>query len=177
MTFWFKSSLGNHVLRDHAGMGGICALVFAYFMGPLPAIAFWLTTLLVDVDHYLQFLVYGRLRHWSLPKFLNFHLYLFENVRGNDKLLTVHVFHTVEFFTFATAACVLLDAPLLWGCLAGLLTHLVTDFWHLKRYGIYGRRANSYIEYFRRFNSLKNAGIDADAPFRDSIKNLESLYP
>lgn len=157
-------------------LAGAVAAVFAgVFLGAWGAFIFWITTILVDVDHYLQFLRYGGGKHLSIKKFLAFHVYLFQDVRNNDKFLTVHLFHTAEFVALAAVAAFMLAHPYGWAALAGIIVHILTDFRHLARHGVYGRRANSYLEYFRRYNRLKKAGLDPDLPFKAAIKHLESL--
>lgn len=60
------------------------------------AVAFWIGTVLIDVDHYFQFLYYNRFGALGVRHMFLFHRLLFKKIRRQD-FLDLSLCHKVEF--------------------------------------------------------------------------------
>src|SRR3989304_6935218 len=93
--------------RYHLLTGGVAAAVVVPVFGVASA-AFWASSVLVDVDHYLDYLCRNGFRDFSIKRMFGFHAYLFRI--GNDPtFLGLNILHTAEFFLVASLVTVAVD--------------------------------------------------------------------
>jgi len=124
-----------------------------------------MASLLIDADHYLDYLYRNGLRDFSLKRAVRFHEAI-EPIAKGRPFLGLNVFHTAE----AMAAVCLLGALtghlFFLGVLGGMLFHMALDVVHLYRTGLLFKRAYSIVEYLVRWNLMERRGLKPEAPYR-----------
>lgn len=105
------------------------------------SLGFIAASILVDIDHYLLYIV--RFRDISPSRAVQYF-----NANRDSERFCVCVFHTVEFLLLVAVAAVVSRTTFLYACLTGILLHLMLDLIQ----GIYHKRVRfrwwSLIAYF-----------------------------
>ncbi|HHL39904.1 MAG TPA: hypothetical protein ENJ37_05310 [Deltaproteobacteria bacterium] len=131
-------------LRGHVIQAAITAAAAATVLDPWQTLVLASSVVLIDVDHYLDFVVVtGR---FGLSEMFRFHDFVWER-RG--EVYGLSVFHTVEVFSLLAAAG-WLWSEWAWVVLAGFLMHMAADAVFLYRNDALGTRAVSIVEYVVR---------------------------
>ena len=166
--------------KQHTLIGGIAALILSPILG-LGAIPFWIGSVLIDADHYLEFIYHNRLTDFSIKRMYDYH-----NTLGGwfsrPEFLNLSIFHTVEFLSLVYILTIWLGSPMLKAVLWGMLFHLLLDTIHLSRRGILNKRAHSIVEFFIRKELMKRRGSHPfivvgkalDAVLQNNPKKLQS---
>jgi hypothetical protein len=125
---------------------GIVSSVLLYPLIGENAIPFGLAVILIDLDHFIEYVV--DTRDFSLKGISTFYDILLKNKDKN--YLGLSLFHTVEFYLliFLSAKWV----TIFYYVLAGLIFHHLFDLIFLARHKIPYAKAFSVIEYFIRRN-------------------------
>lgn len=156
-------TLGQHVV-----LGGGAALAVAPVLGTGHTAIFFAATVLIDVDHYWDYLVRCEFRSWSWRKFFAYHRALVPHVHAPD-FLALSVFHTVEAFAAVYLAGVYLGAGAAFAALLGMAYHLLLDVLALAWRGRTFKRALSLVEYHVRRRRLQARGFDPDRVHREAL--------
>lgn len=169
------NALVTHVLRDHVILGGGAAICLLPLFGWQWSFAFWLANILVDLDHYLNFLWRCRFRAIGIKAMFRFHAEVFQQTHRPD-FLGLEPFHTLEFL------CLLgllgfLSLPSLIPIFSGILFHVLVDLVHLSRYGILSKRAHSFTEYFWRRHRMVFRGHNPDGLFDEALEAMGKGTP
>lgn len=143
--------------REHVLIGGIASLVLSPVIG-LGSIPFWIGSVLIDVDHYLEFIYHNRLTNFSIRRMYDYH-YLLGNYWPRPEFLNLSVFHTVEFLSLFYLVALWLDSFMLKAALLGMLLHFFLDFIYLVSWGAANKRAYSIIEFLIRKEIMKRNGL------------------
>ena len=148
-----------HVLRDHCLLGAAAAFCARPFLGTRGAVIFWLATILIDLDHHLDFVLRSGFKDlFRVRKMFQYHRFLFEAARGKE-FLAVSVFHSLECLAILAWLSRILKSASLGAVFWGFLWHYLTDLVHLIIKGRTFARAYSLCEYVIRYQRLKMAGI------------------
>ena len=162
--------LANHVLRDHVLIGGIAALLLLPVLGHGGSFIFWLSTILIDLDHYLDFFLRTKFKYFSAQSMFRFHEELFKRRHRSD-FLALEIFHTLEFaFLFGIISFKWI--PALIPVFLGMTFHLFVDVIHLSRYGILHKRASSFVEFYLRRKQIRSRGENPDKVFEEALSAL-----
>jgi hypothetical protein len=159
--------------REHVWIGGAVATALAPTLGA-EVVAFWAATVLIDVDHYLDFLYYNRCRDLSIPRMFLFHRIVFQKTRRRD-FLGLILFHTAEFFLGVYLLATWVDSSLLMAVLLGCVFHLALDVFYLAYHRIVFQRAYSIVEYLLRRAAMSRRGEDPDRPFLDALREMGAV--
>ena len=157
-------------LREHIILGAVASLALAPTLRS-QTLVFLGASVLVDADHYLDFLYYSRFRAWAPRKMFTFHHYLWGQRHRSD-LLALQIFHTLEWVVLLAAAAAWTGWTAMWVLLAGVLFHLGLDLPFLMYHGILSRRAHTVVGYFWKRRRLQRAGLDPDRPFLEALAAL-----
>lgn len=166
-------------VRQHVLGGGIASLLLSPIIG-LGAIPFWIGSVLIDVDHYLEFIYNNGRTDFSLKKAHYYHYALGER-RFRPEFLNLSMFHTVEFSLLFYLGAWWLGSPMLKAVLWGMIFHVLFDGVGLLRLGLARKRAHSWIEFLIRKEIMKRKGLDPftvcgealDIVLRDNPKRLQ----
>ncbi len=166
-------ALSNHVIRDHVIIGGIAAWLATPILGTSGSLAFWVATVMVDIDHYFNFLWRAKFRVFGISPMFRYHEQLFEK-RHRPEFLAIEVFHTIEFIFLFGWTALYFKGPLL-GAFWGIVFHMLVDFVHLGRYGILTKRSISFVEYYWRRAKMKAGGKNPALPFQEAMREAGIL--
>lgn len=155
-------------LRDHTILGGAVSLVLYPFIG-LEALWFLGGTVLIDIDHYLDFIYHNKLRDLSPKKMFSYHKVLQRWWKSPD-FLNMEVFHTVEFLSIILAIAIIMRSGALTVLFFGLIFHIILDLIFLIRHGILNKRVHSIVGYFLKKRSMARLGLSPARLYREAVK-------
>jgi len=155
-------------LREHVVLGGGVALALSPVLGAQGSAIFWVASVLIDADHYGDYVYRNGFRDWSPLRMFEFHRLLFFQIRRPD-FLALSLCHTVEFFTFVYVAAAVLKSSPLWAVFWGMCFHLLLDVIWLAWHRAVFSRAFSPIEYVIRQRRLRGRGLDPDRPYEEVL--------
>ncbi|MFQ5466299.1 MAG: hypothetical protein ACE5EI_10260 [Thermodesulfobacteriota bacterium] len=148
-------------LRDHVIWGGAGAAALWPVMGGLWSAVFWAASVLIDVDHYIDYVYHTGLRDWSIRRMFAYHKELTRHWHS-PAFLNVEVFHTAEFLAVLYAAAHVTGLAPLKAVFWGFIFHSGLDVVFLARHGIFTRRAYSFTEYFLRKRAMESRGFSPE---------------
>ena len=160
-------------LREHVILGGAAAATLYPVLGAQGSAVFWASSVLIDVDHYWEYLSRNRFRNWSFRKTFAFHRALFQRIR-DPEFLGLNVFHTAEWFLLISLAGVWLGSSMILAAFWGMIFHLGLDLARLHTYGCLFKRALSVVEYVARRHRLVARGLNPDAPYEEALGAVNS---
>ena len=158
-------------LREHVVLGGGAALALAPILGPADSAGFFGASVLIDVDHYWDYLHRNGFRDWSFRRTFEFHARLFPRI-GEPDFLALSLFHTAEWFLLVGLAAWWLGSSALVAVLGGMVFHLALDLARLARYRATFSRALSVLEYRVRRRRLVRRGLDPERAYREILAEL-----
>lgn len=159
--------LSGHVIRDHALIGGLVALILLPAFGVWGSFMFWAANVLIDLDHYFRFLYCTKFKILGIGPMFRFHEKVFEQ-RNRPGFLVLELFHTAEFLLLVGVLSAFI--PVLWPVFWGFLFHMLVDFIHLARFKMLTKRSYSIAEYFWRRRKLISTNRDPDLIFESALK-------
>jgi len=157
----------------HVVCGGIASLVLIPVLGTDSAV-FFVSSVLIDSDHYLDYVCRNEFKDFSPKRMFTFHDLLEEKVKDKN-FLGLSIFHTVECFLSLYIIAELTGLAVFMVILWGFLFHLALDLIYLYRRGVLFSRAFSIVEYVIRWNRLKQRGVRPELPYR-SVLTAMSVY-
>lgn len=163
-------------LREHVILGGAAAATLYPVLGAQDSAVFWASSVLIDVDHYWEYLSRNRFRNWSFPKTFEFHRALFPKIRDRD-FLALNLFHSVEWFLLVSLAAVWLGSSAMLAAFGGMVFHLGLDLAWLAWFRATFSRALSLVEYWIRRRALVASGLDPDRPYREALLAIGVVAP
>lgn len=160
-------------LKDHLILGGFASVVLYPALGK-DSVLFFAGSVLIDIDHYLEYLFHNGFRDLSLANMFRYHEAL-RNLWSRPDFLNFEAFHTVEFVIAVLAASLLLGSTALFALFMGLVFHIICDAAFLLRMRIFRLRANSIIEYAIRKRRFENMGLHPSAVHEDALRAMATL--
>ena len=154
----------------HILSGGIAASLLIPVLGVNSAV-FWASSVLIDGDHYLDYLYRNGFKDFSIRRMFTFHKLLFEE-EENQNFLGLSVMHTVEFLLGVYAVSALTGWVWLKAALWGMLFHMAIDLVYLYRQGRLFERALSIIEYVIRWKRMRRRGLHPEQPYQSALQAM-----
>jgi hypothetical protein len=159
--------------RYHALSGGIAAAALVPVLGPYSAV-FLAASVLVDGDHYLDYLYRNGFKDFSIRGMFTFHEKLFEKGRGKD-FLGLNIGHTAEWLLLVYVAVAVTGWLWLHAAFWGMLFHLAVDLIYLAYLKRLNCRALSVIEYLVRWRRMKRRGLNPDFPYTKTLREMSGF--
>jgi len=157
----------------HALSAGIAAPMLIPVLGPYSAV-FFASSVLIDGDHYLDYLYRNGFKDFSVKRMFTFHKKLYENWKGKT-FLGLNIGHTAEWLLLVYGAYAITDWMWLKAALWGMLFHMVFDLiYGYQRKGL-RRRALSIIEYIIRWNRMKRRGLHPELPYTSTLRVMSGF--
>lgn len=153
-------------LKEHIVYGGTASLILTPFFG-VKSIYFFIASILIDSDHYVDFLYFSRFRNWSVKSMFRFHGQLKE-WKVRDNFMALEAFHTVEFIFSILILGIYFQSTELVLVFSGMVFHMFLDLIRLYQYKAIPLRALSFIEYWLRARKMRSAGIDPEKLFHNA---------
>ncbi len=149
-------------LKNHIIVGVVGTALFYPTFGPWHSIVFFLSSVLIDVDHYWDYLWKSKFADWSPARMFRYYDEATKE-RYNKNNLGFSLFHTLEVFLILYFTAQYFDYDLLITVLGGMSFHMIFDVLHMARQDLVFVRAYSIVEYFLRKNYMKRHGRDSHA--------------
>jgi hypothetical protein len=164
-------------LREHLLIGGAAAvfLYFYYHWALWKAALFWAAEVLIDADHYWDYLWRSKFSDWSGWRM--FRYYRLIDKYGNEKnFYAISLLHTAEVFLLVYILARFWSYNFFITVFWGMVFHLFLDMVNLVYKKKFFIRAYSVIEYLIRKPLLFKKGVDPDAFCREMFaKSKEPL--
>jgi len=144
--------------RSHVIYGGAGAAALYPVLGS-GSLWFWGASVLIDIDHYLDFVYHNRFTDLGFNNMFRYHAVL-NKWWAKPEFLSLEPLHTVEFvapmafLTWWTGSGVLLAITL------GFVLHIMLDVISLCMAGAPFIRAHSCVEYFIRKHLMARRGLN-----------------
>lgn len=154
-------------LTQHIIYGGIASLCLFPKMGFLCGV-FWAASVLIDVDHYIDFLLKNRFTNFSLKKMFDYcNVIVGWNTRPG--LLGLSIFHTAEVIGGVYLISLWLNSAIVYAIFWGMVFHMVLDILFLLKIGALFCRAFSFLEYVIRKKIMIKNGLSPDTIFQEAL--------
>ncbi|HBG45585.1 MAG TPA: hypothetical protein DDW94_01185 [Deltaproteobacteria bacterium] len=155
--------------RDHVIAGAAGAAALSPFIGWGESLVFMAASVLIDVDHYLDFLWHNRFTDFSLKGMFRYHAWLKERWL-KPEFLNIEVFHTAEFLVPLLALSYRLGSGPLFALWLGFFFHAAVDAIYLSANRVPFIRAHSFAEYFIRRRRLEKRGLRPALLYLEAVK-------
>lgn len=154
-------------LKHHIICGSIVSLCLFPKIGFFSGI-FWAASVLIDVDHYIDFLYRNRLTNFSFKKMFD---YCNVIIGWNNRpyLLGLSIFHTGEVIGGTYFISVWIDSDIGNAIFLGMVFHMFLDVLYLLRRGMLFRRVFLLLEYFIRKNLMIRNGLSPDVIYKEAL--------
>ncbi len=156
--------------RYHAMTGAVAASALIPVLGVNSAV-FWVASILIDGDHYIDYVYRCRFRDFSIKRMFRFHELLFKEVKARH-FLSLNLLHTVEVLIFLYIAGEITSWLWLQAIFWGMLFHVATDLVYMYVKGSLFRRALSIVEYAVRWDNIKRHGCRPEEIYSSVLAQL-----
>ena len=158
-------------LRDHIIAGGAGSLALWPFIKK-GVIIFWLASVLIDFDHYIDFIYRNGFKNFSIKKMFEYYELVDKRYEENGTgVLFLSLFHTGEFLILWYCLALWLGSYFMMLVFWGMIFHIFFDFMFMARKRCIFARAYFLTEYFiRRRNPAVRAA--SDNFFRGVLREL-----
>jgi hypothetical protein len=157
-------------IHSHVILGGAAAALLYPVLGPRVA-AFFAASVLIDIDHYMDYVYHNGFKDFSLKGMFAYHDVLAGQWQ-NPAFLVIEVFHTVEFLLLFYGAALALGSSILMAMLWGMLFHIVLDAIYMAAHSILFKRSYSFTEYFLRRRRLGRKGLRPGSICREAARGV-----
>lgn len=153
-------------LREHIiiGLVGSAVLYFNFDWQLWRVVLFFISSVLIDADHYWDYLWRSRFADWSPTRMFRYYdiLEIEWEKNKNPNFLGFSLLHTAEVFLAVYFLAIFWNYRFFITIFWGMLFHFLTDAAHLAYGKVLFIRAYSVIEYWIRKINMKKAGLDPD---------------
>ena len=160
--------------RDHLILGSAATVGLWFFSGVDTLhllIWFWLSSILIDIDHYLDYIYNNRFTDFSFKNMLAYHSLLYRR-RFDPAFLNLSIFHTVESMALLGALAFFTGSGTLLYIWLGFFFHIICDTFMLIYDGKPSIRSNTVIGYFFKIRKLKLQGLDTKAIYTNAVTEV-----
>ncbi len=157
--------------REHVIYGGAAAAALYPALGA-SSLLFWGASVLIDIDHYMDFVYHNDFTDMSFKGMFDYHAVLMRWWK-RPEFLNVEVFHTAEFMVPVVLLAWLSGSLALKAVALGFVFHIVLDVTSLVMNGIPFARAHSFVEYYIRKRRLLRCGLDPARLCREAVEAIK----
>jgi hypothetical protein len=153
---------------EHLLLGTAASALLYPMLGPAGAVTFLAGSVLVDIDHYIEYVYHNRLTDFGIRRMFRFHRAI-GGLLKRPEMLNVEIFHTIEFMLLLYALSLYAGSAALNAFFFGILFHIALDMIDLLRRGIFFLRCNSLTEYFIRRRAMAGRGLVPRTVYTDAL--------
>jgi hypothetical protein len=135
-------------LKQHILYGGVASLCLVPKFGLLSSV-FWAASVLIDIDHYIDFVYRNQCTSLGIKKMFAYYDIL-ADWKDKPNLLVLCVFHTIETMTGIYLISVWMNSDVIKAVFYGMVFHLILDIICMLRDRCLFLRVFSLIEYIIR---------------------------
>lgn len=156
-------------LREHLIIGGVAAIFLYFHWGLWRALLFWGAAVLIDADHYWDYLWRNKFADWSGWRMFRYYR-LIKKHRNARNFYAFSLLHTSEALLAVFLLARFWHYDFFMTIFWGMVFHLLFDTIDLIRRGYPFIRAYSIVEYFIRRPLLIKRGVASDAFCREMFE-------
>lgn len=134
-------------LKQHTIQASVGSMILAPFLG-VDAIVFFFSMILIDVDHYFDFVVVCR--RFGIRDMFKYHNWVWKQ---KDAVYGLSLFHTAEVLLLLFILGYW--SHYFWLTLLGFSVHIMFDLYFLYKHYSFFSRAFSIIEYLIKKNNMR----------------------
>ncbi len=134
----------------------------------IKCLAFWAASVLIDVDHYLEFLYHNGLKNFSLREAITFHRFLADYL-NEDGFINLSLFHTIESLLLVYLLAFWSGSLWLMAVFYGMVLHVISDAIYLYFLGVLFKRGHSIIEFKIRKGIMESNGLRPQAWYERAL--------
>jgi len=150
-------------LREHLIIGGVAMVILAPHWGIWRALLFWGAEVLIDADHYWDYLWRSKFQDWSGWRMFRYYRLITQKERFHKKnIIHISILHTIEVFIGVFLLAHFWNYTFFITIFLGMVLHIILDMIQLAYLRIFFIRAYSVIEYFIRKRRLLRHGLNPD---------------
>lgn len=148
-------------------LGSASAVILSPILGASGAIYFFLASVLIDVDHYLDFLYRTRFKYITIREMFIFHKHMVSFWRRPD-FLNIEIFHTIDFMVPLYCISLYYNLDPLKAVCYGIFFHMGCDMVYMMSHRIFFKRTYSLTEYLIRKRRLAMRGLNPQDVYDDA---------
>lgn len=160
-------------LTSHLIIGGVAAAAIAPFWGIPNSLLFWFSAVMIDTDHYLDFLYRTKGKDWRPARMFRYYDEMTKHQKEEPNFLAFSLFHTIEIFLLIYLCALYINFNFFMVVLSGMFFHMILDMSKLKYEGVFFIRAYSIIEYKIRKSRLIQNGLNPSVFYAKIFKLSE----
>ena len=162
-------------LKQHMIYGGVASLCLIPKFGLLSGI-FWAASVLIDIDHYIDFVYRNRCTSLGIKKMFAYYDIL-ADWKDKPNLLVLCVFHTIETITCVYILSVWMNSEAIKAVFCGMVFHLILDIIGMLRARCLFLRALSLIEYVVRRKLMVRDRLLPNKVYDEMVVAVNSRFP
>lgn len=148
-------------LKSHLIAGAVGTMVFYPFFGPVQSLLFFISSFMIDADHYLDYLWRNKFTDWS-PKRMFRYYYVDPNDLKDKNNLSFALLHTAEIFILFYILALYVSFDFFIPIIAGMAFHMIFDVLWACYYHVPTIRPFSITEYLIRKRVMIKKGLDPE---------------
>jgi len=129
---------------------------------------FWMASVLMDIDHYWDFLYHNGFKDYSVETMFAYHAVI-RKLCHRPNFLSLNVFHTVEVLLAILFIGMWCNSDVILVVFWGMLFHQLLDLIDLYRHRVLFKRAFSIIEYWIRKRVMIRQGLFPALVYREAL--------
>ncbi len=159
-------------LREHIIIGAVASIILIPQWGIWRVLLFWGAEVLIDADHYWDYLWRSKFQDWSGWRMFRYYD-LFSKRLHDKNFLGFSLLHTVEVFAAVYLLAYYWNYTFFITIFWGMVFHIILDMIWLLKYKVFFGRAYSIIEYWFRKRSMLRRGLNPDGFYKEMFKLSE----
>ena len=145
-------------MTTHIALGGAAAAAAYPKFGAEWALVFWASSVLIDIDHYMEYIFYNKMRDFGIKRMFRY----FDEIGSRCRrpgFLNLSVFHTAEIVIPLCLLALWTGSATAQAVTAGFIFHILLDIIYLVHKRGINLRAHSIVEYFIRKRLMERRGL------------------
>jgi hypothetical protein len=154
-------------LKYHIIYGGVTSLCLFPKFGFL-SVFFWASSVLIDVDHYIDFICRSRFTSFSIKQMFTYYD-IMSDWKDRQGWLGLNIFHTIEIIIGIYLISVWTNSDVIKAIFWGMVLHMILDIIYLLKIRGLFLRAFSLIEYVIRKKIMIRKGLLPNTIFEEAL--------
>ena len=159
-------------VKEHLSYSALASTALYPLFGE-KTLLFFVSSILIDLDHYVDFVYYSRFQNWNIKDMFRFHGQI-SQWKHLPNIYALEAFHTIEFHFSILALAAYFRSTELYLVFWGLMFHMALDLIRLYSWRGISRRALSFFEYWIRAKNMRRSGIEPEHLFNNAYALMSS---
>ena len=147
-------------LQEHIIISSVAAVALAPAWGVQNSLIFLVSAVMIDSDHYLDYLYRTKAKDWSPARMFRYYDKMSLMEKNDPEMLGFSLCHNAEIFLLVYLLAVFTHLNLFMVILSGMFFHLILDMFWLKHNKVFFIRSYSLVEHHIRKRLLLKKGLN-----------------